>query len=91
MQGWSGWESCTCIASLLVEGAEVRVGEAVRGSSDVFELLFPNNYKYSETPGVTGRRLYRYSVFGFGSTLPCVITFFTISYKHTNLEDLLET
>jgi len=26
MKGWSGWESCTSIGNLFVEGAEVRVG-----------------------------------------------------------------
>ena len=31
------------------------VREAVWGGGVVFELLFTNNYKYSETPGATGR------------------------------------
>ena len=60
----------------------MRVGEAVWGSSAVFEnfhkrlQVFRNLRGYRET-------FYRHSVFEFGRTLLCVITFFTISYKHT--------
>ena len=91
MKGWSTWGSCTCIVNSLVERAEVRAGEVDRGNCAVLGILFTNNCKYSETSGVIGRRLYRHSVFGFRGTLLCVIPFFTISYKHANHEDLLET
>ena len=56
----------------------MRVGEAVWGSGAVFELLFSDNYWYSETPRLAGRPLYRHSVFELERTLLCVTPFFLL-------------